>query len=270
MKKGLILFLVLIMVINYTFEVSAEPPRLTTIRGIEELLEIRRMAEAGGKAFLDYREQTGRSFYGMINFEEIKIFLSVLDSLPIPIISGKELMIRTITYNLDVQEITDISYNCTDGYVYSFDIWDFRPMTAAERIKERYYEEPILLYQSDDENVKIYAYPRSILNEVRFNRFVMDFYGYFVWVIYWHEDITDYSTVSAEQLLGGVTLGSIEVLEDMHERRAPLTTSDALTILRAIAGLTALTDEQSARFGINGEPDTADALEVLRIVAGLA
>jgi hypothetical protein len=57
---------------------------------------------------------------------------------------------------------------------------------------------------------------------------------------------------------------------DEEGSRPPLTTSDALTILRAIAGLTALTDEQSARFGINGEPDTADALRILRIVAGLA
>jgi hypothetical protein len=48
-----------------------------------------------------------------------------------------------------------------------------------------------------------------------------------------------------------------------------LTTFDALTILRAIAGLTAMTDEEMARFGISGAPSTADALEVLRIVAGL-
>ncbi|MDR2558015.1 MAG: hypothetical protein LBC86_00495, partial [Oscillospiraceae bacterium] len=47
------------------------------------------------------------------------------------------------------------------------------------------------------------------------------------------------------------------------------TTSDALAVLRAVSGLTALTDEQSAKLGISGEPTSADALEILRIVAGL-
>jgi hypothetical protein len=270
MKKVLVLLLIIIMMIGFTFNSSASPPRLLDVRSYEELVEIREMVEAGEKAFLNYlAEQEVHSFYRMINFEEIKTFLTVLDSLPIPIINGKELSMRTISYNLDVQEITAISYICTDGYIYSFDIWDFRPMTAAERIEERYNEEPILLYQRKDGNVKIYAYPQSILNEVRFNRFVMDFYGYFVWATYSHGDITDYSNICAEEILGGVTLGSINDLEVMHERRTPLNTSDALTILRAVAGVTALTDAQITRYGISGAPATADALRILRIVAGL-
>jgi hypothetical protein len=57
---------------------------------------------------------------------------------------------------------------------------------------------------------------------------------------------------------------------DEEGSRPPLTTSDALTILRAIAGLTAMTDEEMARFGINGEPTTEDAMRILRSVAGLA
>jgi hypothetical protein len=48
-----------------------------------------------------------------------------------------------------------------------------------------------------------------------------------------------------------------------------LNTSDALMILRAVAGLAELTDAQIARFGINGEPTTNDALRILRTVAGL-
>ncbi|MDR2572567.1 MAG: hypothetical protein LBD23_20060 [Oscillospiraceae bacterium] len=270
MKKILIFLLIPIMFVGFAINSSTSPPRSLNVRSYEELVEIRKMVEAGEKAFLDYREQTGRSFYGVINFEEIKIFLSVLDLLPVPIINGKELIIRRIIYNLDVQEITSISYICTDGYIYSFSIWDFRPMTAAERIKERYYEEPILLYQSEDENVKIYAAPQAIpRNPNAFIRFVIDFYGYFIEATYWHEDITDYSNISAEELLGGVTLGTINDLEIMHERRAPLTTSDALTILRAIAGMVTLTDAQIARYGISGTPATADAMRILRVVAGL-
>jgi len=48
-----------------------------------------------------------------------------------------------------------------------------------------------------------------------------------------------------------------------------LTTADALLILRAVAGLVEFTDEQIARFGIDGVPTTTDALRILQTVAGL-
>jgi hypothetical protein len=47
------------------------------------------------------------------------------------------------------------------------------------------------------------------------------------------------------------------------------TTADALTVLRAAAGLTTLTAEQKTRFDIVGEPTTAHALMILRVAAGL-
>jgi hypothetical protein len=47
-------------------------------------------------------------------------------------------------------------------------------------------------------------------------------------------------------------------------------TADALAILRAVAGVSALTDGEMTRFGISGVPATADAMRVLRVVAGLA
>jgi hypothetical protein len=271
MKTFLTTTLILIIFFTLATYASASPPHLIFINGAEELTEIRKMAEAGEKEFLNFREQTGqRTFNGFINFDEIKIFLSVLDSLPIPIIGGKELSIRTITYNFDGKIITDISYDSDDGetYIYFFNIAEHRPLTVREFIEERYNEKAILLYQREDGNVKIYAYPQSIFNEARFNRFVMDFYGSFVWVTYLHEDITDYSSVCAEELLGNVTRGFVNVLEEMHERRNILTTSDALTVLRAVAGLTTLTDAQIARFGISGEPTSADAMRILRFIAG--
>jgi hypothetical protein len=48
-----------------------------------------------------------------------------------------------------------------------------------------------------------------------------------------------------------------------------LTTADALTVLRAAAGMAELTPEQAARLGISGTPSTADALRILRVAAGL-
>ncbi|MDR2559590.1 MAG: hypothetical protein LBC86_08640 [Oscillospiraceae bacterium] len=49
----------------------------------------------------------------------------------------------------------------------------------------------------------------------------------------------------------------------------PLSTADAMTILRTVAGLTAMTEEEAARFEISGAPSTADAMRILRVVAGL-
>jgi hypothetical protein len=48
-----------------------------------------------------------------------------------------------------------------------------------------------------------------------------------------------------------------------------LTTSDALTVLRASVGLATLTAEQMTRYGISSEPSTIDALRILRISVGL-
>ncbi|MCL2637261.1 MAG: hypothetical protein FWD48_02720 [Oscillospiraceae bacterium] len=46
-------------------------------------------------------------------------------------------------------------------------------------------------------------------------------------------------------------------------------TSDAILILRAIAGLDWLSDRDMARYNISGKPTSADAVRILRIVAGL-
>jgi surface glycoprotein (TIGR04207 family) len=47
------------------------------------------------------------------------------------------------------------------------------------------------------------------------------------------------------------------------------TTADALTVLRAAAGLTTLTAAQKTRFNIVGEPTTAHALLILQVAAGI-
>jgi hypothetical protein len=52
-------------------------------------------------------------------------------------------------------------------------------------------------------------------------------------------------------------------------RQPPLTTADALAVLRAAAGVTTLTGGQRMRYGISGEPAAADAVRILRVVAGL-
>ena len=233
-KKILIFLIISVIVISFTFNAFAStPPRLITVESIEELLELRKSFGASG---------------------ELEALLVALDSLPIPVISDKELLLRTITYNPDIKMITTISYDSEDGYFYSFSIRDYRPETVEEFIERVYNEKSILLYQSEDENIKIYAYPQALRAEVlpgyenNSGRFVMDFYGYFVWVIYWHENITDYSSVDAEQLLGEVAFSSMKELETMHEQRVRFQKGD-------VNG--------------DGKIDTTDALEILKYEAGL-
>ncbi|MCL2638101.1 MAG: glycoside hydrolase family 11 protein [Oscillospiraceae bacterium] len=49
-----------------------------------------------------------------------------------------------------------------------------------------------------------------------------------------------------------------------------LTTSDALNVLRHVAGISSLTNEQRTTYGLGGSVTTTDALNILRKVAGLA
>jgi len=276
MKKVLVVLLIPIIFISFTFDVLASIPHIISIDSMGELIELRKMLEADEEDLINYLRQ---SQTGIRNREELEALLSLLDSFPIPIINGKELNLNALMYNPERNSIPTISYDSDDGYFYSFSIRDYRSTTAEEFIKQTYNEEAILLHQSEDGNVKVYAYPQALLKRVEpgaennSGEFVMDFHGYFVWVIYSHRSIKDYSTVSAEQLLGGVTLGSIEFLEAMHEREPafiiPLTTADALDVLRHVAQLTTLTRRQMTRFEISGRPTTEDAMRILRVVAGL-
>jgi hypothetical protein len=82
--------------------------------------------------------------------------------------------------------------------------------------------------------------------------------------LYAEFSFTEEATLAFEAKLSGF-LGREVILA--NERA--LNTSDALMILRAVAGLTTLTDGEAARFGVSGEPTTADAMRILQVVAGL-
>ncbi|MCL2697257.1 MAG: hypothetical protein FWE74_04145 [Oscillospiraceae bacterium] len=57
--------------------------------------------------------------------------------------------------------------------------------------------------------------------------------------------------------------------EPEPQPEAPLTTTDALNILRHVAGVSQLTNEQRARYNLSSSITTADALAILRQVAGM-
>jgi predicted 3-demethylubiquinone-9 3-methyltransferase (glyoxalase superfamily) len=83
------------------------------------------------------------------------------------------------------------------------------------------------------------------------------------------QETGEFATLSYEDIVGLVRFTEIRAVEIAALLSEMFTTSDALLILRAVAGLLELTDEQAERFGIDSEPTTADALRILRIVAGL-
>jgi hypothetical protein len=207
--------------LNSSDDGYSRPVRSIRVRGIEELAEIRKIAEMNEEMFLDYLEQVDYFFYGIRSYQEMIAFLNAFDSLQIPLPDDKELHLSQINYVIEANSFSHISFYNDNGCFYSFSVRDFRPTTVADSIQELYDEQPILLYQSEDGNMKIYDYPqrlrRSTINEnVRFD-FIMDFYGYFMFGSY-YDDIDNYlvrdmSDFDAKLLGDMLTLGSLRELE---------------------------------------------------------
>jgi uncharacterized protein (DUF2141 family) len=72
---------------------------------------------------------------------------------------------------------------------------------------------------------------------------------------------------ATDNLSFGATYRNIDLVQALATPN--LTTADALTVLRAAVGLTALTSAQRTRFSITGTPATSDALRILRTAVGL-
>ncbi|MDR2532649.1 MAG: hypothetical protein LBC82_07395 [Oscillospiraceae bacterium] len=113
MKKILVFLLVLVMVTNFTFySLSAPPPRVI-IRSEDELIELRRMAEAGEEAF------TRSGHRELITYGEVVAFLGLLDSLPIPHTAGMQF--SSLTYHPGSESQTfDITFVNGAGERQSF------------------------------------------------------------------------------------------------------------------------------------------------------
>lgn len=106
------------------------------------------------------------------------------------------------------------------------------------------------------------------LNEHGFIPFAMEIDGFLILTGYNRGDNEHITTFNPQERYEDLIVTSF-VESPWVIKPEPLTTADALEVLRAVAGLTALTDAESARFGINGEATTADAVRILWSVAGL-
>jgi hypothetical protein len=245
MKKVLSATLVLIILAIFTVSVSAAPPPRIIIRGEESLLEIRKIAEADEEVLKEYLLRTDYFINGLRSREDLISFLELLDSLPI--LYGTGMHFRSLTYYPESKRV-NIFFGTEIGEVHSY-------------------------YYFLDENRNEMPFPTEAqnfnLNEHGAISFMMDIEGFNISVGYNRGRNNEHIlTVNPKEMYSDMIITSFRE-EPWRTIPVSFTTADALTILRAVAGLTTLTDAQVARYGISGEPAAADAVAVLRIVAGL-
>jgi len=260
MKMFLTATLIFAILITFTISASATPPPPTIyIRGDEKLAEMRRMVTANEEEFIDYLYRTDYFWNGLRNREDIIQFLKFIDSLPIPYIEGTRFsQILYVVGNDD----TYITFRTEIDEIYSFRYNYFVENLDVNR-------EPLFKhYINQDEYANVYsASPNSHGNEVNERGaifYIMEIDGMLVRTGYNRGDNEHITTFNPEEKYKDMIVTSFAESPWVIK----YSTSDALAVLRAVAGLTALSDAESARLGISGEATTADAVRILRSVAG--
>jgi hypothetical protein len=260
MKNVLLTIFAFVMFITFVASASAEPPAQIIIRGEEELAEMRRMVFAEEEELQNYLRRMHHRVNGITNREEVIKFLTFIDSLPIPYIKGTQFS-GIVCYMEDKN--THVFFLSETGerhlfLFYPIDIW-FGVADAEKKINDFFEGYNRLNFYTSLESQDFE------LNENGGIFFVMEIDGFFVNI--------GYNRGNNEHI---TTFNPYETYKDMvviSFKDSPwsitFTTSDALTILRAVAGVAELTDAQIARFEISGAPATADAMRILRVVAGL-
>jgi hypothetical protein len=246
-----------------TYASARTPPAMIIIDSEEELFEMRVMAEASEEELTRFLSGYF-SDNGIRTREHLISFLKLLDSLPLPFIP--ETQFNQIVYMVSSND-TYIVFSTEIGETYTLRYNFVDKNLIANR-------EPLFKhYINKEKYINVYTYPNSHdskLNEHGAISFIMEIDGFLVRAGYNRGDNTHITTFNPVEAYKDMVVTSF--------REAPwstipvsFTTTDALTILRAVAGLTALTDADFARYDVNGDGkiDTADALMILRIVAGL-
>jgi hypothetical protein len=263
MIKALTIILILIIFNTFITTASAEPPAQIIIRSEEELAEMRRMVYASDEILIDYLNRTAHSWNGITNREEVIKFLNFIDSLPIPYIKGTRFS-AIVCYMEDKN--THIFFLSEAGEIHSYlfypiDIW-FGVADAEKKINDFFEGYNRLNFYTSLESQDFE------LNENGGIAFAMEIDGFVVSIRYGRGNNEDITTFNPQEVYKDMVVTSF--------REAPwstisvtFTTTDALTILCAVAGMVTLTDAQIARYGISGTPATANAMRILRVVAGL-
>jgi len=204
---------------------SADSSEVIIIRSDEELMKLRRIAEADEEAF------TRSGYIELNSHADVVAFLKFIDSLPIPYISGKQF--DGIVYYTEYKN-THITFFSKIGETHSYlfypiDIW----FTGAD------IEKQTNDFFKDGNHLNIYTSLESRnfkLNENGAISLIMEIDGFIVNARYNrgknNEDV--------------LTFNPYETYKDMvvtsfaeSPWSVSFTTSDALTILRTVAGLTA-------------------------------
>jgi hypothetical protein len=237
MKKTISFILVLIVFITFTISVNAAPPSRIIIRGEEELAELRIMAEADDE---ELAKLLGGYFSdnGIRTRENLISFLELLNSLPIPYI--KETKFSSLSYRPESQRV-NIFFETEIGETHSY-------------------------YYFLDENRNEASFPTETqnlnLNEHGAISFTKIINGFSISVGYNRGNNEHITTFNPYEVYKDMTVSSFAEAP-WSTIPVTFTTSDALAILRHVAGIELLPAADS-------EITTADALAILRIVAGLA
>jgi len=264
MKKVLVFLLITVMFIGFAFISLSAPPPQIIVRSEEELAEMREMAEKANDEELDvYLRRMHHRINGLRNRENLIWFLELLDSLPIPY--DTEMKFSSLVY-YPTYESANFSIffesKIEERYSYTFCTNEEREEGVIEKM---FGENVSLLYESQDGRMRVYSPPpiwgRNPSSHGDFS-FPMEIDGYFIVAKYFPEGVAG---VVQRDIFRGMTVVS---LKD-EPWKTPLTTADALTVLRAATGMATLTEAEVVRFGIDGEPATADALRILRVAVGL-
>jgi hypothetical protein len=230
----------------------------------EELFEMRKMAEASDEEIREYLFRSGHLWGGMTNRRSIISFLDFIDSLPLLYIEGTRFsgIIHYFT-----SQSTYITFSTDIGETYSFSL------TPNDENINR-----VTLFTLDvngGRNINVYSTPESAFNEHGAIFYLMEIDGFLVRAGYNrgkdNEHITTFNPQEAykDMIITSFAEAPWSTINTVEDEPISFTTAEALTILRAVAGVAELTDAQIARFEISGAPATADAMRVLRIVAGL-
>jgi hypothetical protein len=261
MKKSLLIIIIFAIIIT---PANAAPPPQIIIRNEEELFEMREILNASDKEIEEFLFRTGHIWNGMSRREHVVIFLDFIDSLPIPYIEGTRF--SGISYYV-ISQRTYISFSTDIGETYSF---RFIPNDEINRI-------PLLkLDLNGGRNVNVYSTPESTFNEHGAIFYLMEIDGFLIRAGYNrgkdNEHITTFNPAEAykDMIITSFAEAPWSTINTVEDEPISFTTAEALMILRAIAGVAALTEEEAARFEISGAPATADAVRILRVVAGLA
>ena len=181
---------------------DAGPPPTVTLRGLEDLEEIREMATADDETLEEYLWT--RDGGGMKTREDVVAFLELMDSLPIPLIPDAEW--GGLSYAPEYQDIY-MTYETQTGEIYAFRFF-LEHDSVEETIEEKTGVMGSPIYQRENGRIKVFNHAQTDPPASEVAVFWIDIDGYFVRAGYRKND-QDVSGVAPEEIYSELTLTSL-------------------------------------------------------------